>query len=161
MDVAVSWCHLSDLVVTFLNNTDATGSTTTLFGVEMAIPMPYFPPPLYCLQRMFLGWATKVFLKEDGQGMEDKLVGDLGNLSVYDLGLVHTCMNILADELEMQVSEHSMKSGIKRIASGQRRSISRNSFGDSASAERVSSTGIATLEKDANAARLQREALRH
>ena len=46
----------------------------------------------------------------------DKLVRDLGNLSVYDLSLVHTCMNILADELEMQVSEHSMKSGINRIA---------------------------------------------
>ena len=144
------------LVVTFLNNTDATGATTTLFGVEMAIPIPYFPPPLYCL---FLGWATKVFLKEDGQGMEDKLVGDLGNLSVYDLGLVHTCMNILADELEMQVSEHSMKSGIKRIATGQRRSMSRNSFDDSASAARLSS-GIATLENDA-AARLHREALRY
>ena len=90
------------------------------------------------------------FLKEEGQGMEDKMVGDLGNLSVYDLGLVHTCMNILADELEMQVSEHSMKSGIKRIASGQRRSHSRNSFGDRASAAKLSSTGIATLEKDAN-----------
>ena len=110
---------------------------------------------------MFLAWATKVFLKEDGQGMEDKLVGDLGNLSVYDLGLVHTCMNILADELEMHVSEHSMTSGIKRIASGQRCTRTANSFDKRASAERLSSTGIATLEKDANAARLQREALRH
>jgi len=86
-----------------------------------------------------------VFLKEDGPGMENKLVGDLGNLSVYDLSLVHSCMNILADELEMQVSEHSMKSKIKRIASGQRRSHSRNNYGNSVSAARLSST-----EQDAN-----------
>eukprot|EP00434_Breviolum_minutum_P041827 symbB.v1.2.037212.t1/scaffold5433.1/size27253/1 len=83
-----------------------------------------------------------VFLKEDGRDLEDKLVGDLGKLSVYDLRLVHTCMNILADELEMQVSEHSMKSGINRIACG-KRSHSR-SFGNSASAARLASTTIAT-----------------
>ena len=86
--------------------------------------------------------ATKVFLKEDGRDLEDKLVGDLGKLSVYDLRLVHTCMNILADELEMQVSEHSMKSGINRIACG-KRSHSR-SFGNSASVARLASTTIAT-----------------
>jgi len=90
-----------------------------------------------------------VFLKEDGHSLEDKLVGDLGKLSVYDLRLVHTCMNILADELEMQVSEHSMKSGIKRIASS-KRSHSRSSFGDSASDTRLASKTIATLEKDTN-----------
>ena len=145
------------LVVTFLSNTDATGSITTYhntFWSGNGHSHALFPSPALLLARDVSWMATKVFLKEDGQGMEDKLVGDLGNLSVYDLSLVHTCMNILADELEMQVSEHSLKSGIKRIASGQRRSISRNSFG-----ERLSSTGIAT-EKDANAARLHREALR-
>ena len=99
------------------------------------IPIYSHPP----IPRM----ATKVFLKEDGRDLEDKLIGDLGKLSVYDLRLVHTCMNILADELEMQVSEHSMKSGIKRIASG-KRSHSRSSFGDSASAARLASTTIAT-----------------
>ena len=90
--------------------------------------------------------ATKVFLKEQGHGLEDKLVRDLGNLSVYDLSLVHTCMNILADELEMQVSEHSMVSGIKRIASGKRKH-SRNSFGDSVASTRNTTS---TLENDAN-----------
>jgi len=98
-----------------------------------------------------------VFLKEDGQGMEDKLVGDLGNLSVYDLSLVHTCMNILADELEMQVSEESLKSGISRIASARRcsrgRASNASNGGRSTTASNASqqrlSTGIAT-ENDAN-----------
>jgi len=90
--------------------------------------------------------ATKVFLKQDGHGLEDKLVGDLGKLSVYDLRLVHTCMNILADELEMQVSENSMTSGINRITSAKRT----HSRGSGSAAARLPSETIATLEKDAN-----------
>ena len=58
----------------------------------------------------------------------------------------------------MEVSEHTMKSGIKRIAVGQRRSLSSNK---DASAERVSSKGLAKLEEDANATRLHREAPRY
>ncbi|CAK9093024.1 unnamed protein product [Durusdinium trenchii] len=62
------------------------------------------------------------FLKEDGQGKEDKFIDDLGKLSVYDIGTITRAMNILADDLNMVVSQNGSirKSSSRRIATGSR-----------------------------------------
>ena len=62
------------------------------------------------------------FLKEDGQGQEEKFISDLGKISVYDIGTIMRAVNILADDLNMAVSDHGMRksSSSRRIASGKR-----------------------------------------
>ena len=62
------------------------------------------------------------FLKEDGQGKEEKFIDDLGKLSVYDIGTITRAMNILADDLNMVVSQNGSvrKSSSRRIATGSR-----------------------------------------
>ena len=61
------------------------------------------------------------YLKEDGQGQEQKFISDLGKISVYDIGTIMKAVNILADDLEMAVSNaSSRKSSSRRIATGTR-----------------------------------------
>ncbi|CAK9056050.1 unnamed protein product [Durusdinium trenchii] len=70
------------------------------------------------------------FLKEDGQGKEATFIKDLGNLSVYDVGIITRAINILADDLNMVVSQNGSirKSSSRRIATGQRSVRSASSF---------------------------------
>ena len=70
------------------------------------------------------------FLKEDGQGKEQTFIKDLGNLSVYDIGTITRAVNILADDLNMVVSQNGSirKSSSRRIATGTR-SIRRTTNG--------------------------------
>ncbi|CAK8993527.1 unnamed protein product [Durusdinium trenchii] len=70
------------------------------------------------------------FLKEDGQGKEATFIKDLGNLSVYDVGTITRAINILADDLNMVVSQNGSirKSSSRRIATGQRSVRSASSF---------------------------------
>ncbi|CAK9086783.1 Calcium-dependent protein kinase 16 [Durusdinium trenchii] len=72
------------------------------------------------------------FLKEDGQGKEEKFIDDLGKLSVYDIGTITRAMNILADDLNMVVSQNGSvrKSSSRRIATGSRSSASQDGKAD-------------------------------
>ena len=62
------------------------------------------------------------YLKEDGQGQEQKFISDLGKISVYDIGTIMRAINILADDLEMAVSGQSARGSgsSRRIATGSR-----------------------------------------
>ena len=63
------------------------------------------------------------FMKEEGKDKEEKFMKDLKALSVYDLSAVTRALDILADDLEMAVSQ-SMRStsSSRRIAAGKRTS---------------------------------------
>ncbi|CAK9094833.1 unnamed protein product [Durusdinium trenchii] len=62
------------------------------------------------------------FLKEDGQGKEATFIKDLSNLSTYDIGTITRAIHILADDLNMVVSQNGSmrKSSSRRIATGTR-----------------------------------------
>ena len=73
------------------------------------------------------------YMTEEGKGKEEKFMRDQKALSVYDLSAVTRALDILADDLEMAVSQSMRSSSSRRIASGKR--TSRQSEGSNHSRE--------------------------